>query len=34
MTCREAINLAMDEELARDPKTFLIGNTIKLTDFI
>ena len=25
MTVREAINLAMDEELANDPNVFLIG---------
>ena len=25
MTVRDALNLAMDEEMARDPKVFLMG---------
>ncbi len=28
MTVREALNSAMDEELARDPKVFLIGEEV------
>ena len=29
MTVREALNLAMDEELANDPNVFLIGKFSK-----
>lgn len=28
MTCREALNSAMDEELARDDRVFLIGEEV------
>lgn len=28
MTVREALNSAIDEELARDPKVFLIGEEV------
>jgi pyruvate dehydrogenase E1 component beta subunit len=31
MTVREAINLAMDEELANDPNVFLLG--IRIVNF-
>ena len=28
MTVRDALNLAMDEEMARDPKVFLMGTRV------
>ena len=28
MTCRDALNSAMDEELARDDKVFIIGEEV------
>lgn len=28
MTCRDALNMAMDEELARDSRVFLMGNLV------
>ena len=28
MTCRDALNSAMDEELERDPKVFIIGEEV------
>ena len=30
MTVRDALNSAMDEELARDPKVFLMGEEVGL----
>lgn len=33
MTVRDALNLAMDEEMARDPKIFLMGKILLFDDY-
>lgn len=33
MTVREAINSAMEDEIRRDPKVFLIGNLMQKLTF-
>jgi pyruvate/2-oxoglutarate/acetoin dehydrogenase E1 component len=34
MTCRDALNMAMDEELARDSRVFLMGNLVYIKKII